>query len=97
MIPSHRKPTHPGEILREEFLLPHNMTQKELALRLGISVHTINDVICERSKISPELALRLSRFWGTTPDFWLHLQQQVDLWSITQVKHDSLRAIQPFH
>jgi addiction module HigA family antidote len=97
MLPTHRKPTHPGEVLREEFLLPHNITQKEFAERLGISTHTLSDIIRERGRISPEIALRLSRFWGTTPNFWLHLQQQVDLWSVSQSKNESLSAIQPFH
>ena len=77
--PKHRNPTHPGEILLEEFLIPLGMTQKELAERLHVSYPRVNDLIHARRGVTPDTALRLARLFDTTPELWLNLQQAWDL------------------
>lgn len=74
-----RVPTSPGEILREEFLLPARLTQKQLADRLGCDVKVINRIVNGRSAVTPEMALKLGAALRTTPGFWLNAQQAVDL------------------
>ena len=73
-------PVHPGEILLGEFLKPLNMTQSELAEKLGVSFRTINDIVNEKRSISPEMAIKLSELFKTTPQFWMNLQRDYDLW-----------------
>jgi antitoxin HigA-1 len=73
------RPIHPGEILREEFLIPLNITAHALALALKVPASRINDIVLERRAITPDTALRLARYFGTTPDFWLSLQTAYDL------------------
>jgi addiction module HigA family antidote len=73
-----RRPTHPGEILREETLPAAGLTQSELATRLGVSHRTVSDLIHERCDIDRDLADRLARVFETTPEFWLRLQDAVD-------------------
>lgn len=73
------RPIHPGEVLREEFLVPLGMTGHALALELKVPAPRINDIIRERRSITPDTALRLSRYFGTTPQFWLNLQTSYDL------------------
>lgn len=70
---------HPGEILREEFLVPLNMSAHALAMELKVPAPRINDIVRERRSITPAAALRLARYFGTTPDFWLNLQTAYDL------------------
>ncbi len=70
---------HPGEILLEEFLKPMSLSQSRLATELRIPCHRINEIIHGHRGISADTALRLSKFFGTTPDFWLNLQQSYDL------------------
>lgn len=79
-LPLHRPPTHPGEMLLEEFIKPFGLTQSELAMRLGISFPRLNEVVrCKRS-VTPDTALRLARVLGMSADFWLGLQLDWDLW-----------------
>ena len=73
------KPIHPGEILREEFIVPLNLNANRLALALHVPAPTVYDIINEDRGISPEMALRLSHAFGTTPDFWMNLQAEYDL------------------
>ncbi len=73
------KPIHPGEILREEFLVPFKLTANKLALALHVPAPTVYDIVNEERGISPEMALRLSHAFGTTPDFWMSLQAEYDL------------------
>ena len=73
------RPIHPGEILREEFLLPLGMTAHALALELKVPAPRINDIVRERRAITPDTALRLARYFGTTPQFWMNLQTSYDL------------------
>ncbi|MGH2543641.1 MAG: HigA family addiction module antitoxin [Ardenticatenaceae bacterium] len=79
-LPKNRPPTHPGEMLREEFLVPLGMTQTELAERIGVSYVRINELVNEKRGITPDTALRLARLLGTTPEFWLNGQRNWDLW-----------------
>ena len=73
------RPIHPGEILREEFLVPLNMSAHALALELKVAAPRINDIVRERRAVTPNTALRLARYFDTTPDFWLNLQTAYDL------------------
>lgn len=96
-IPTHRPPTHPGEMLEEEFLKPLGITQTELADRIGVSFQRINTLVRGKRGITPDTALRLERALGMSADFWLNLQQRWDLW---QAKHspdaEEIEKIQPF-
>jgi addiction module HigA family antidote len=80
MLPKNRPPTHPGEMLLEEFLKPLGMTQSELAKRIHVSFPRINEIINGRRGVTPDTALRLSKLLGTTPEFWLNGQRNWDLW-----------------
>lgn len=79
-LPSHRPPTHPGEMLLEEFLVPLDLTQAEFARRLGVSYPRLNEIVKGRRSVTPDTALRLSQVLGMSADFWLGLQQDWDLW-----------------
>ena len=79
MKPNRMRPIHPGEILREEFLEPLGLTANAVALALRVPAPRINEIVRERRGVSPETALRLSRYFGTTAEFWLNLQSGYDL------------------
>jgi len=79
-LPRKRPPTHPGEMLFEEFVKPLELTQTELARHLGVSYPRLNEIIKGRRSVTPDTALRLSRVLGMAADFWLGLQQDWDLW-----------------
>jgi antitoxin HigA-1 len=90
------KPIHPGEILREEFLVPFELNANKLVLRLRVPSPTIYQIIKEERGISPEMALRLARFFRTTPEFWVNLQAHYDLSvSRQEAKGRIERDIQP--
>jgi addiction module HigA family antidote len=74
-----RKPTTPGEILREEFLEPLHMTQRQLATHIGCDVKVVNRMVNGRTSVTAEMALKLGATFGTTPDFWLNAQRAIDL------------------
>ena len=76
-----RQPTHPGTILKEDYLAPLEITITDMAAMLGISRKTLSKILNGKGGISPEMALRLSRASGTTPDLWLNLQNNYDLWN----------------
>ena len=80
MIPKNRKPTHPGEILLEEFLKPSGMSQMSLAKKMKVPVQRINTLINGKRGITPETAILLSGIFGTTPQFWMNLQSNYDLY-----------------
>lgn len=97
-IPNRRerkvRPTHPGEMLREDFLPDYGLTVSSFAKALGVSRQTVNELLRERRAVSPEMALRLSRLFGNSPEFWLNAQRAVDLWEAarnikSQIKHIS--------
>lgn len=79
-LPKKRPPTHPGEMLLEEFVKPLGITQTELARCLDVSYPRLNEIIKGRRSVTPDTALRLSRVLGMSADFWLGLQQDWDLW-----------------
>lgn len=79
-LPTHQPPTHPGEMLLEEFLKPLNISQSAFAVRLGVSFPRLNEIIRGRRAVTPDTALRLARVTGMSADFWLGLQQDWDLW-----------------
>jgi addiction module HigA family antidote len=74
------RPTHPGEMLREDFLPDYGLKTSSLAKALAVSRQTVNELLRERRAVSPEMALRLSRLFGNSPEFWLNAQRAVDLW-----------------
>jgi addiction module HigA family antidote len=80
MIPKHRKPTHPGEILLQEFLEPMGLSQVELAHRMGVPVQRINTLVNGKRDMTAETAILLSRALKTTPEFWMNLQDAHDLY-----------------
>ena len=84
MLPKNRKPTHPGEILWTEFLEPQKMTQQELAKKMGVPIQRVNTLINEKRGITPETAILLSRIFKTTPQFWMNLQTNYDLFIAQQ-------------
>jgi len=90
-----RRPTHPGELLREETLPSAGLTQSEFAARLGVSRRTVGDLVRERRSVTPDLALRLSRVFNTTPEFWLRLQQAVDIWDALQANQKEYERLKP--
>jgi addiction module HigA family antidote len=79
-LPTNRRPTLPGEVFLEDFLEPLGITQKEAARRLGISYPRMNEIVKGKRAVTPDTALRLAKFTSTEPEFWLNLQQTVDLW-----------------
>ena len=79
MIPKHRIPPHPGEILLEEFLVPERMTQSQLAPKMGVPVQRVNEIVKGKRGITAETALLLSRVWDVAPEMWLNLQATYDL------------------
>ena len=90
-------PVHPGEILLEEFLVPMGLSQSKLALSLRVPTTRINDIVHGRRAVTADTALRLARFFGTSPAFWLNLQQRYDLDVATDALGDRLeREVQPY-
>jgi len=89
-----RRPTHPGEILREDVLPALHMTQTEFAQRLGVSRLSVSDLLHEKRAMTPEMAARVAKLLNTTPESWLRMQEAVDLWEVAQ-KPDKLASIKP--
>jgi addiction module HigA family antidote len=89
------RPTHPGEMLREDFLPDYGLTVKSLAAALGVSRQTINELLRERRAVSPEMALRLARLFGNSPEFWLNAQRAVDLWDAARALKTEVMRIRP--
>ena len=96
MINIQRKPTHPGEILKSEFLDEFGLTQVELAKALNTTFRTINEIINKKRSLSPEMALKLSKYFGTSVELWLNLQNQFDIYTVMEKKKNLLKNIQPF-
>lgn len=94
-IPTDREPTHAGEILLQEFLVPLGMTQRDLASAIHVPFQRVNEVVRGRRGVTPSTALRLSRFFGTTPDFWLNIQLRWDLYHAQRAEAPQLDSIQP--
>ncbi|RKT45611.1 HigA family addiction module antitoxin [Thiocapsa rosea] len=90
-------PIHPGEILREDFMLPLGLSSNALARAIGVTPTRINEIVRERRGITAETALRLARFFGTSVDLWMNLQQRYDLERAKDLLGDSLEQITPMH
>jgi addiction module HigA family antidote len=96
---AHRKikPTHPGEMLREDFMPDYGLTVAGLAQQLGVSRQTVNELLRENRSVTPEMALRLARLFGNNPQFWVNAQSAVDLWLAEKEKKGDLSRIRPLH
>lgn len=92
-IPTHREPTHPGEMLVEEFLRPMGLTQRDLADGIRVSYQRVNELVKGRRGVTPSTALRLAKFFGISPDFWLNLQLRWDLYHAHAEEASELRKI----
>ena len=90
-----RRPTHPGEMLCEDFLPDYGLTVSRLAAALGVSRQSINELLRGRRAVSPEMSLRLARLFGNSPEFWLNAQRAVDLWDAAQVIKEVVSRIKP--
>ncbi|OQX23637.1 MAG: addiction module antidote protein, HigA family [Desulfobacteraceae bacterium IS3] len=88
------RPTHPGEMLREDFMPDYGLTSSQLAECLGVSRRTVSELLNERRSLTPAMALRLSRLFGNSPEFWLNAQQSLDLWKTEKHIKASLEHIQ---
>ena len=95
-IPTHREPTHPGEILMEEFLSPMNITQRELADSIHVPYQRVNELINKKRGVTPSTALRLAKFFNVSADFWLNLQMRWDLYKAQESEGGELEAINNF-
>ncbi len=96
-IPTHRAPTHPGEILAEEFLTPMHITQRELADAIHVPYQRVNELVNQKRGVTPSTALRLARFFDVSPDFWLNLQMKWDLYRAQESEKSELDTIVDFH
>ena len=95
-IPTNRVPTHPGEMLLEEFLVPAGITKRELASSIHVPYQRVNDIVNGRRGITPSTALRLSKFFGNSPDFWMNLQLRWDLYHAQNEELKVLATIKPY-
>jgi len=89
------RPTHPGEMLREDFLPDYGLSVAGLAASLEVSRQTVNELLRERRSLSPEMALRLARLFGNSAEFWLNAQRAVDLWDAEQAIGAEVERIKP--
>ena len=95
-LPRHKPPTHPGEMLLEEFLKPLGVSQSAFAKRLGVSYPRLNEVVRSRRGVTPDMALRLARVTGMSADFWLGLRQDRDLWqAAVPARAAAIEALEP--
>lgn len=90
-----RRPTHPGEILREDVLPETGLSQGEFARLIGVSRRTVNEILQEKRPVTVDTAHRLARALNTSPDVWLGLQQDVDLWDTLEANKDVYQRIKP--
>ena len=90
-----RRPTHPGEALREEFLPSLGISNTDFAKRLGVSRQTVYELLAERRGVSADMAHRLAKFFGTSPEMWMGLQEDVDLWEALKENRRAYEEIDP--
>jgi addiction module HigA family antidote len=95
-VPTNRTPTHPGEMLLEEFLIPMGITQRKLASAIHVPYQRINDLVNGRRGVSPSSALRLAKFFGNSADFWMNLQLRWDLYFARQSETKIIETIHPY-
>ncbi len=94
-IPTHREPTHPGDMLLEEFLEPMGITQRELAKAIHVPYQRVNEIVNKKRSITPSTALRLAKFFGVSEDFWISLQLRWDLYKARKSELKEIKAIRP--
>lgn len=94
-VPTHREPTHPGEMLLEEFLTPMGLSQRDLARRIRVPYQRVNELINRRRGITPGTALRLAKCFGNSPGFWMNLQLRWDLYRAQAAEAETLKSIRP--
>ena len=92
-IPTDRTPTHPGIMLREEFLDPLGITQRELADAILVPYQRVNEIVNQKRGITPDTALRLAKYFGNTPGFWMNLQLRFDLYQAQKSDRDDIKKI----
>jgi len=95
-VPTNRTPTHPGEMLLEEFLNPMGLTQRELADNIHVPYQRVNDIVNGRRGITPSTALRLAKFFNMSADFWMNVQLRWDLYFAQQDENKVLKTIHPY-
>jgi len=95
-IPSDREPTHPGEMLREEFLIPMNISQRNLADAIHVPYQRVNELVNQKRGITPSTALRLAKFFGMSADFWLNMQMRWELFKAKNTEENELDSIQDY-
>ena len=95
-LPTNRAPTHPGVMLRQEFLEPHGITQRKLAVELHLPYQRVNEVVRARRGVTVDTALRLARFFDTSPEFWISLQVHWDVYHAQRAHAGQLERIRPF-
>jgi addiction module HigA family antidote len=95
-IPTQRAPTHPGEMLLEEFLKPMGLTQRQLANAIHVPYQRVNEIINGRRGITPGTALRLAKFFGMSADFWMNMQLRWDLYFAQQNEQEALQSIRRY-
>ncbi len=91
-----RKPTHPGLVLKEDFLLPLGISQTQLAYDIRTTFRTVNEIINERRNLSSEMAVKLAKYFGTSVELWLNPQNQYDIYKIFRTKRRQIDKIKPF-
>jgi len=92
-VPTDRAPTHPGEMLLEEFLTPMGLSQRDLALGIRVPYQRVNELVNGKRGVTPSTALRLARYFGNSPGFWLSLQQRWDLYHAEKAEATDLKRI----
>jgi antitoxin HigA-1 len=92
----YRPPNHPGEILLQDFLEPLAISQAELAVAIHVPYQRINELVNGKRGMTPSTALRLAKFFGNSPEFWLNLQQNCELYNVSKQKEEDLNAISKF-
>ena len=95
-VPTDRPPTHPGEMLREEFLIPLSISQKDLAFAIHVPFQRINELVNRKRGVTPSTALRLAKFFGMSADFWLNLQMRWDLYNARQLEKEEIETIRDY-
>ncbi len=95
-IPKFREPTHPGEMLMEEFLVPMSITQRDLSKAIHVPYQRINEIVNGRRGITPSTALRLAKFFNMSEDFWMNLQLRWDLYRAKRSEEEKLLMIKPY-
>ena len=94
-IPQYRSPTHPGEMLLKEFLEPMEITQQTLAQAIGVPYQRVNELVNGKRGITPSTALRLSKYFGNSPGFWLNLQNNWEIYHAQKAEAKQLKNIKP--